>query len=115
MLCRVCQQPVSGKRCESCGARDPKYSGLIIHDTRRTAARNFRRAGVAEKVIMEIGGWKTRSVFERYNIVDQADVREALRKLEQQRAEAAPESHDSVMIGKDSGAESQKTKPSRIN
>jgi hypothetical protein len=25
---------------------------------------NFRRAGVAEGVIMRIGGWKTRSVFE---------------------------------------------------
>ena len=44
---------------------------------------------------MKIGGWKTRSVFERYAIVSQADIRDAMTKLEagQQRdnAEAAEE------------------------
>jgi integrase len=63
-------------------------SGLMVHDMRRTAARNLRRAGVAEGVIMKIGGWKTRSMFERYNIVDQRDMREALNKLEQAQSEA---------------------------
>jgi integrase len=70
-----------------------RVPGLLIHDLRRTAARNLRRAGVAEGVIMKIGGWKTRSVFERYAIVSQSDVRDAMTKLEagQQRdnAEAA--------------------------
>lgn len=69
--------------------------GLLFHDLRRTAARNLRRAGVAEGVIMKIGGWKTRSVFERYAIVSQSDIRDAMTKLEagQQRdnAEAAQE------------------------
>jgi integrase len=35
-------------------------SGLLVHDMRRSAARNLRRAGVAEGIIMKIGGWKTR-------------------------------------------------------
>ena len=55
---------------------------LLFHDLRRTAARNLRRAGVAEGVIMKIGGWRTRSVFERYAIVSQTDIAEAMRKLE---------------------------------
>ena len=39
--------------------------------------RNLRRAGVDESVIMTISGHKTASVFERYNIVDSRDRREA--------------------------------------
>lgn len=56
--------------------------GLLFHDLRRTAARNLRRAGVAEGVIMKIGGWRTRSVFERYAIVAQQDIADAMSKLE---------------------------------
>jgi len=64
---------------------------LLFHDLRRTAARNFRNAGVAEGVIMKIGGWKTRSVFERYAIVSHSDCEEALEKLEDKRAETRAE------------------------
>jgi hypothetical protein len=31
---------------------------------------------------MKIGGWRTRSVFERYAIVSQTDICDAIRKLE---------------------------------
>ncbi|MDR3747102.1 MAG: tyrosine-type recombinase/integrase [Acidobacteriota bacterium] len=56
---------------------------LLFHDLRRTGARNLRRAGVAEGIIMKIGGWRTRSVFERYAIVSRSDMNDAILKLQE--------------------------------
>jgi integrase len=61
---------------------DKRYTGLIIHDLRRSAIKNLMKAGVNEKVAMKISGHKTRDVFDRYHIVDTEDVVEAMRRVQ---------------------------------
>jgi integrase len=65
------------------------FRGLKLHDFRRSAARNLIRAGVDRGTAMSITGHKTESVFERYNITDATDRKDALIRVGQYNSRQA--------------------------
>jgi integrase len=79
---KACVAAGLGTLTEVDGKADPRYTGLIIHDLRRSAIKNLMKAGVNEKVAMKISGHKTTDVFDRYHIVDTEDVVEAMRRVQ---------------------------------
>lgn len=90
---RACTALGLGKRVKVNGPAYSwhQYSGLRLHDLRRSAVRNMRVLGnVPEGVAMKISGHRTRYVFDRYNIVTTGDLHQAMQAVAVGAAKSLP-------------------------
>ena len=68
--------------CAKAGLPIEKETKRRFHDLRRTTARNLNRAGVPDRIAMSLMGHKTRAMYDRYNIVDEEDMRAASAQMQ---------------------------------
>jgi integrase len=78
-------RPEWAKACAKAGMgtwddKTRKRTGVRIHDCRASAAINLLASGVDEGLVLKIGGWKTRSMLDRYNVAHPDRLAEAMRK-----------------------------------
>lgn len=71
------------RACKNAGIPHGRFvkDGFVFHDLRHMFNTYIRKAGVAESVIMKITGHSTRKMFDRYNPVDEDNIKEAVDQM----------------------------------
>jgi integrase len=77
-------RPEWSKACAKAGigtydVKTRTRTGVRIHDCRCSAAINLLDAGVDEGTVLKIGGWKTRTMLDRYNVQNEKRIRSAMK------------------------------------
>lgn len=78
-------RPEWAKACAKAGVgtwdeKKRTRTGVRIHDCRCSGAINLLASGVDEGLVLKIGGWKTRSMLDRYNVTDFTRLSAAMEK-----------------------------------
>jgi integrase len=73
----------SFRKAFKAAAKEVGHEVLLPHDMRRSAVRNFRKAGLSEGDGMMLSGHRTRSVYERYNIRDDRDLTDSMNRVQE--------------------------------
>lgn len=68
----------SFRRAWASACKRAGLAGLLVHDLRRSAAKDLVTAGVPQHVVMKLCGWETDAMFRRYAIVDEQALAEAV-------------------------------------
>jgi integrase len=75
--------PLQGQRVQEfnkawrSACRRAGYTGILLHDLRRSGVRAMVRSGVPESVAQRISGHATAAIFRRYDITSDQDLRDA--------------------------------------
>jgi integrase len=77
------KQIKSFRKAFKAAAKEIGYPGLLPHDMRRSAVRNFRRSGLSEHEGMALSGHRTDSVYRRYDIISDEDLTESMNRVQE--------------------------------